>query len=101
MNTGKLTDTDGVYKLQDDVYLSYNEVSECSRILKFNDDDYFYEANLVACEIVRKINGKETFRQIVENVAAAYEPAHLEDIWNGANNLLSKLLDEKLIYKVK
>jgi hypothetical protein len=92
---------DAVYQLEDDVYISYDKTAECSRILKLNDDDFFYQANLVAGEIVIKINGKDSIAEIVKSVASSYDSKHFQEILSGAIALMTTLLEKKLIKKVK
>ncbi len=101
MTSEQWADGDSVYKLQEDVIMSYSPVSESSRILKLNNDDVFYEATLVAGEIVKSINGKDSFNSIVQKVAALYSDGHFEDIRGRAIKLFVDLLEKELIKKVK
>lgn len=95
-----MSDLKSIYRLQDDVCLSYNKESDSCRILKINDDDVFYEANLVAGEIMRKINGKDSFQEIIVDVAAPYGVENFQDIQKGATKLLHDLIERKLIEKI-
>ncbi len=73
MTRDNMIDIETIYRLEDDVYLSFDKTTECSRILKLNDDNIFYQANLVAAEIVNMINGKNSVNVIVKEVAQSYD----------------------------
>ena len=102
MTSDNKTDiAEAIYGLQSDVCLSYDAARECTRIIKLNDDDFYYQADLVAGEIVKKINGKDSVQKIVNDVASAYGPEHSQAIWTGAVTLFDNLIKKGLIEKVK
>ncbi len=88
------------YALCEDVYKVFDVKTETVKVIKLEDDNYFFQAKFVAGEILNAIDGKTPYSELVEKIASAYDPQHHETIRAESKKLLEKLLTQKLIKPV-
>lgn len=89
------------YNLAPDVYCTFDKDRNVSRLIKLDDSEFFFECDLIAAEIVNKINGKVSYSEIVKTVASQYDSSHLREIENAAEKFLEKLIQRSLVQKVR
>lgn len=90
-----------IYQFKSDVLISVNSKTGGTNIIKLNDDNYLFQASLVASEIIRAIDGKKSVQEILSKVCNMYETNHASLIESKGIELIAQLLTEKLLEEVK
>jgi|GEM_PF-4315647 len=89
-----------IYKLHEESFITVNRKDGSAKIIKLTDDNYYFQLTLIASEVVQGIDGKKSFGTILENVTAAYDARHADEIRTKANELVAQLIQEQLIVEL-
>ena len=86
-----------VYKLHEEVVVVPVKDSGTTNLLKVNEDNFYFQASLIAAEFIHEIDGKKTLDQIFKKILSSYDEAHHHEIQQKGLELLAQLLEQNLI----
>ncbi len=93
-------DLKSIYKLNENVVMVDDKSKDRLRLLKLDEDGFYFQATLLAAEVIRSIDNKSSLQEIIEKLALSYEETHRPEIRAKAQELIVKLLDQNLINEV-
>lgn len=94
-----MVSNNNIYQLAKDVFVSHNKETGVTRLIKFSDTEYF-EATLIASEILQLLDGKSPLSEIIKTVCLSFDEGHAPEIKKKGLELIEQLLTEGLIEQV-
>jgi hypothetical protein len=86
-----------VYALSGDTYVSYKH--GLARLVKLDDDEFFYEADALAGELVSAIDGKKSVAVLIEELVLKHGEEHRTEIETGVQSIIGEMAQEGIIVR--